>query len=653
MRRSTTAPLVETAPRRPPSDVEPPPLGSIDEDLLQVVSWCERLLGDARAAGLSLSIAEAETLVDRARNAPATQAEDGDATPRATLAREFGLSPIEADVLLVVAAPSLRGDVGRLYTALSPARPGCDELLVGQLLGEDRRPAIARALDDDAPLLRAGLIRQAAGARPFAPLEIDPIIRRRLRGEQRPSLDGEAHFTVLEPQLSFDDLVLAEGTASALRDAFERLVDDVSPPVRLLLRAARGSGRRTALSSLAAAAGRSIAVVDVGAGGESIDGAGRESEGKLERALRRAALAGSIPCLTGLDGIVGDTKLGAEVRAVLSRHAGPVALRCPPRTPPHLMAAGDNVIVVDLPPVAEAERVLLWRRALAARELPVEAAEPLAARHLGAAGSIAPVVDAVAEEAGSTEPSVLLARIEAALMRNRDRLFSGIATRVRDAVSPPQVAYPPSVEDGLSTLSARASEKWGSAQLHGGAGTVACFSGARGTGKSTAAALLASELGRALYRVDARALARANASETARAFGILAEASSEGPLLLLFEQADALLSSEKPAAQAALDHFISDFGGVAIFEVAGALHDDRFQLRIDFPVPDEEVRERLFRIHLPASAGGLDVTRLAALRPLCGAQIRDTVRNALLLATREGVPLSEEHLERALDFSPA
>src|SRR5262249_37448955 len=96
-------------------------------------------------------------------------------SPLAQLAAELGLSPLAADILLVVAAPLLRGELARLYAILAndPGRPMCDELLVTQILGSQAvsRHEIARALDPLQPLLRFGLVAAgSAKARPFAAL---------------------------------------------------------------------------------------------------------------------------------------------------------------------------------------------------------------------------------------------------------------------------------------------------------------------------------------------------------------------------------------------------------------------------------------------------------------------------------------------------
>ncbi|MBX3162424.1 MAG: hypothetical protein KF773_41045, partial [Deltaproteobacteria bacterium] len=108
-------------------------------------------------------------------------------TPVATLADEFGLSPAALDILLVIAAPSIDGDIARLYGILANdgARAIVDELLVEHILAPSTsREEIGAELDADAPLVRFGLVACRGGrARPFASLEVDPVVLARLRGK--------------------------------------------------------------------------------------------------------------------------------------------------------------------------------------------------------------------------------------------------------------------------------------------------------------------------------------------------------------------------------------------------------------------------------------------------------------------------------------
>jgi ATP-dependent 26S proteasome regulatory subunit len=74
-------------------------------------------------------------------------------------------------------------------------------------------------------------------------------------------------------------------------------------------------------------------------------------------------------------------------------------------------------------------------------------------------------------------------------------------------------------------------------------------------------------------------------------------------------------------------------------------------VQVQFPFPDEQDRERLWRAHLPRTvptAGELDLGDLARRFQLTGGYIRNAVLRAAYLAASRGVPLSAADLERAV-----
>src|SRR5262249_30053650 len=90
-------------------------------------------------AGDELRVAHRELDAHRVR-LEAMPDRRGPATALGSLAGELALSPLAIDILLVVAAPMIWGDVARLYGILAndPARPLVDEALVHHVLGASR-----------------------------------------------------------------------------------------------------------------------------------------------------------------------------------------------------------------------------------------------------------------------------------------------------------------------------------------------------------------------------------------------------------------------------------------------------------------------------------------------------------------------------------
>ena len=68
-------------------------------------------------------------------------------------------------------------------------------------------------------------------------------------------------------------------------------------------------------------------------------------------------------------------------------------------------------------------------------------------------------------------------------------------------------------------------------------------------------------------------------------------------------------------------------------------------------IPDEELREQLWRAHLPADlprADDLDLADLARRYEFTGGSVRNCAVRAAFLAAAERQPLSQEHLRRAI-----
>jgi hypothetical protein len=299
------------------------------------------------AARDALAEHEAALAADpRHRSAPA---------PIAELADELGLSPVAIDVLLVIAAPSLHGDVARLYGILGndPGRAMVDELLVQHVLGDRvSRHDVAAELDPRAPLVRLGIVGvKSSRPRPFAALEVDPVVLSRLRGEP-PELGATPVVRHADRPLAA--LELAPGVLASAIAALAR----AARPARIAVRGRAGSGRRTLLAAFAQLAGRALGVIDA----TLLPRDAERFVEALQTALRRAQLAGLVPVVHGLDAVVFDQRSGTELaHEILAAHPGPLAVLCPPGASPPLPVGH---AVIDLPALSETERLGVWQRAL-------------------------------------------------------------------------------------------------------------------------------------------------------------------------------------------------------------------------------------------------------------------------------------------------
>ena len=94
-------------------------------------------------------------------------------------------------------------------------------------------------------------------------------------------------------------------------------------------------------------------------------------------------------------------------------------------------------------------------------------------------------------------------------------------------------------------------DDWGFARLTSlGRGTTALFAGPSGTGKTMAAQVLARSLGLDLYRVDLAGVVSKYIGETEKHLRELFEACERAPVLLLFDEADALFGKRTQVSDA-------------------------------------------------------------------------------------------------------
>jgi ATPase family associated with various cellular activities (AAA) len=609
--------------------------------------------------------AAAEHLARHEASLPPLAERRGPRTPLGILAAELGLSPLEVDILLVVAAPALWGETARLYGILAndPSRALVDEHLVGQILGVDRHD-IARALDPGRPLLGYGVVRPSgARPRPFASLACDPIVLARLRRNGIPAGVGAA-LTVLRADRPLAEIVAPR---EVIATAVERLSQRTATPVRIAVRGRAGSGRRTLLAALAQTAGRRLGLIDATL-------LPRDPEAfvtALGAELGRALLLGLLPCVVALDEVRFEESGARElVRDAFRRHPGPVAVRLGVEGSAPF-AAGH--LALDLPALNEGERLEVWRHALAAHGLSVDDPAVLAARHRSGPGLVFRATAAVAGHVGDATLA-----LETYLAQARDVELGAHARRIDRLADWSSLVLSPEMTDSLRELIGRVRhrrtvyERWGMERvMTSSRGITALFQGPPGTGKSMVAGVVASELGLPLYQIDVSKVMSKWLGETERHLGAIFDAAEDGQVVLLFDEADSLFA-KRTEVRSSNDRYanlevsyllqrLDQFDGIAILTTNfGGSIDPAFRRRLSFrlafPFPDDETRERLWRIHLPPEMpidGALDLSALAQRYQLAGGHIRNSCLRAAFLAAEEEVPLGQVHLERAVSLEYA
>jgi hypothetical protein len=421
---------------------------------------------------------------------------------------------------------------------------------------------------------------------------------------------------------------------------------EAGPPVEIELVGAAGSGRTMLAAQAAARLGAQLVAVD-----SAMLVARADAVAAATREVRRARLDGSILAWENAEAWPAEMwqAIPAAPLTFMSVQApmtGPASYRSIRRS-------------VRCGPIGRRERIQLWS-ALAATPVPAPVADwALRPAEIRMAAHVAP--------AGDHEVGEVCRRL----------LMSGTPELLTPLPLPftwPDLVLAPGTTKHLREFETQAAERgrvlddWGFSRLTPlGRGTTALFAGPSGTGKTMAAQVLARSLGLDLYRVDLAGVVSKYIGETEKHLRELFEACERAPVLLLFDEADALFGKRTQVndahdryANIEIDYVLQrmeQFDGVAVLATNRKTDLDtafvrRLRFIIDFAPPNASERERLWRIALDGAtdgagrplAGTIDWARLGRELDLTGAAIKSAALAAAFLAWGEGGPITERHV---------
>jgi hypothetical protein len=562
------------------------------------------------------------------------------------VARTFGLSPFERELLLLLTGLEIDDRLRRAFAAAGGADGRAS---FGAALALLTCPHWD-ALSPEAPLRYWRLIvPEPAAALMLAPLRLDERILHLIAGipASDAMLSGLA-IRVSGKAAPAQDLPLARRIASALQSGAVVVLDDGGDAIRRdWALAAAAAYRRDALWIEA----RNIS-------------ANPEAAALLARHIDREAMLGAaVPVVNVADGAANEAlALAARIRV------GMVWLA---QAAPGLSALpnGRRVLRIELPrpDVARERNSLLarWRTAHG-RDDAVEAQLGRAAAQFRLeSGMIDGVLDTVAAASGCRADAVWPAA-RAAARGGLDALAQRVETRAGfdDIVLP--VGQTGMLRDIAYQLRQRERvfRDWGFGERYGlGQSFVALFSGESGTGKTLAAEAIANEAGLDLYRVDLATLVSKYIGETEKNLKQLFDAADASGAVLLFDEADALFGKRSEVKDshdryanievAYLLQRVEAYRGLAILTTNMKSAIDRAFMRrirfvVNFPMPDAAARERIWRRQFPAAAplGAVDFKALAKLN-ICGGNIRSVALSAAFKAADAGCAIDQALLMTA------
>lgn len=206
-------------------------------------------------------------------------------------------------------------------------------------------------------------------------------------------------------------------------------------------------------------------------------------------------------------------------------------------------------------------------------------------------------------------------------------------------------------------------DAWGGQRV---GGPIALFTGPSGTGKTYAAGVIANTLGWRLYQVDLGRLVSKYVGETEENLNRLFDAAHGEPIVLQFDEADALFSKRGEVKEARdryanmeVSHLLTRIEAhegpcvltTNLRKQLDSAFTRRFQMVVEFPRPGAASRAELWRRLLPPRAPlatDVDPLFLGHAVALTGGGIRNAALHAAYLAAGLGQPIGLGHIAHAV-----
>jgi hypothetical protein len=546
---------------------------------------------------------------------------------------------------------------GDVFSLLQPSagqrRPTLE--LAGQIMrlnGQDPDPwRVCR------PLLDAGFIETVDTSAPRSEwvLRVPNIIWDLIRGESPGS--SQLWFSRHTGD-SFPDmraLVFPEEFLNKLGQIPELLKSGKTKG--LVLRGTSGSGRLQVAGAVARALERRILLVD---------GSSELAEKQWQRLGSLCTITRSIPVIS-CDLAPGES---AKLKP-LTGYKGPAAILAGFEGGLH-GGLVERSLTLTIPWIGASERQRLW---LSMLQDPVaeDIAEISHRFHLPGEHirRVAPMAEAQAALDGRRQVQVEDVRIACRAL-NRQMLDT-LATRLDEQIPWHQLVLSDMTASKLKELERRCRHREGIQKKLGSAfqGTYSCgvralLTGVSGTGKTLAAKVLATELGKDLYRVDLASVVNKYIGETEKNLNRVLSRAEELDVILLLDEGDALLG-RRTDVKSANDRYanletnyllqrLENYHGIVLVTTNAGEHIDKAFLRrmdvvVSFILPTVRERWQIWEIHLPQDHHISEhyLEEVAARCSLSGGQIRNAALQTVLLAVDNGDgKVARWHLEKAI-----
>jgi ATP-dependent 26S proteasome regulatory subunit len=632
--------------------------------------------------GLYISDEQVNQLIDRALNYEGATSTTEELTARAEalraanlnqcgdspwrrLAHKFSLSPLEQDILLLAVAPEIDIKYETLYAYLNNditrKWPTCDLVMRLCAGNADQKPDVRCCLMPEATLFGSSLLQPIPSipARPTwlaTGFSAATAVSHYMYGVA--CLD--AHLTsfvkLKTPVVEWDRISIPAHLRAALQHLLNHHARSSAAMPLLVFTGRAGAGREATAGAICGELGLPLLRVDLELLRSTGENIGRLTQALFDKESKPLPDAQSfIKALTPAD--------------------GPVFIACETATPWRELLSGHRAVCFYFDTPDYAARLKLWEDALATTNASPARTEleALADRFGFTPGQINSAVASAVDAQALFGQSLDSASLFEAARAQSDQSLGNLAVKVKtihtwEDLILPRVALQ-RVKEVTAAIKYRhiVYSEWGfERSIASGKGLKALFAGASGTGKTMTAGVIARELGLDLYKIDLSGIVSKYIGETEKNLDRIFRAAQSSNAILFFDEADALFG-KRSEVKDAHDRYanievayllqkVEEYEGVVILASNLSKNiDESFSRRmhyvVEFPLPDEVHREKLWRSMFPPQAPlgqDVDFQFLSKQFSLAGGDIRNVALDAAFLAAQDGQVVTMKQLVKAM-----
>ncbi len=649
--------------------------------------------------GLYVSDAQVDALIRKSPAADidgamqvalATAAEQADAAamrlrdgnlPFARLCNDLMLTTVETNLLLLALALELDPKYATLIAYLNndAARRAPTVQLAMRLFGgtDEENLAVRGALSPQSTLVREGLLQYVAGsprhAVANAAFAVHPALPAFVLGLG--FTDGDLPWEPVTPGAHHADHAIC----AALRNEIIAVASfwlRTDARRRLLVLAGADADLCAAAAHLVAdETGCDLVPVDVG----KLCCRAEDLDKRVRSALLGQRLTGAALHITGIERLCdGSGRLAREVAnafGMLADAPGPVVIDAPPPVQIADALPRTAFIRVGVAALETAHRRALWQQALDEAGLSASSAavQQIAEFFALSVAQTGEAVRSLALRSANRGGAPLgVDELSRAARDAADRSISSVAQRLNLEFDWDDLVLPPAIATRLREVANAIAQRcrvygdWGFRRRAGGYGIRTLLWGPSGTGKTLAVAVIGRVLGLDVYRIDIAQTVSKYIGETEKNLDRVFAASAASNAILFFDEADALFG-KRSEVKDAHDRYgnietayllqkIEEHPGIVFLATNLSRNIDtafarRMTFVVEFPMPDEAARGRLWRAMFPCEAplaADVDFDFLAAQFPLAGGDIRNVALDAAFLAAQDGQVICMSNVVRAL-----